>query len=78
VLWAKKSEAADPVAANQKKNEAEAKKRKRTENEEWQKIDSMIKKGKHSSIEELEAKVSKQRRNQAPVPREIMATPVHF
>jgi len=77
-LGKNKDEAADPVAAEQRKKEAEAKKRKKTENEEWQKIDTMIKKGKHSSIEELEAKMSKQRRNQAPVPREIMATPVYF
>jgi len=77
-LGKKPNEATDPAAAEEKKKEAEARKRKRTENEEWQKIDSMIKKGNHSSLEELEAKMSKQRRNQAPVPREIMATPVYF
>jgi len=63
----------DSVAANQK---GDAKKKKMSENQQWQKIDHMIKKGKISSLDELDA-VGRGRR-QAPAPREIMSTPAYF
>jgi len=66
----------DTLTAHQKN--ADPKKRKMNEAQEWQKIDSMIKKGKHGSVAELEAYASKQKRNQPPVPREIMSTPAFF
>lgn len=65
----------DSLAANQK---AEAKKRKMSEQQEWQKIDKIIKKGNFKSVEELEASANRQRRSGAPTPREIMATPAFF
>jgi len=65
----------DSLSANQK---AEAKKRKMSEQQEWQKIDKIIKKGNFKSVEELEASASRQRRSGAPTPREIMATPAFF
>ncbi|CAE7313686.1 CSTF77 [Symbiodinium sp. KB8] len=49
----KKGTAEDSVAANKKG--AEAKKRKMNENQQWQKIDNMIKKGKVTSMESMEA-----------------------
>lgn len=58
------------------KDASDAKKRKITENQEWQKIDGMIKKGKISSIAELEARGSGGKR--APVPREVFSTPAFF
>lgn len=68
----------DTLAANQKQSAAEAKKRKMSESQQWQKIDSMIRKGKHGSLEDLEAYASKPKRNQPPMPREIMGTPAYF
>lgn len=53
----KKGTAEDSVAANKKG--AEAKKRKMNENQQWQKIDNMIKKGKVTSMESMEAQASK-------------------
>lgn len=64
----------ESVSANQK---GEAKKRKLNENQQWQKIDNMIKKGKHGTLAELEAQANK-RGGRAPVPREIMSTPAFF
>lgn len=49
----------DSVAANKKGAAAEAKKRKMSENQQWQKIDNMIKKGKVSSMESMEQQASK-------------------
>lgn len=71
------SKGGDALSANQK-NAADAKKRKMTEAQEWQKIDHMMKKGKHGSFEELEAFASRSKRNQPPVPREIMSPPAFF
>mmetsp|Transcript_61673 Transcript_61673/g.198692 ORF Transcript_61673/g.198692 Transcript_61673/m.198692 type:complete len:571 (-) Transcript_61673:191-1903(-) len=68
----------DGLAANQKRAAADGKKRKQTEAQEWQKIDNMIKKGRHGSLEELEAYASRPKRNQPPVPREITSTPAYF
>ncbi|CAE7354850.1 SMU2 [Symbiodinium natans] len=53
----KKGTADDSVAANKKG--ADAKKRKMNENQQWQKIDNMIKKGKVTSMESMEAQASK-------------------
>merc|ERR1740121_381597 len=64
----------DSMSANQKAG-MDGKKRKLSEEQQWNKIDKMLKKGKLSSIEELEAGNAKQRR--APAPREI-ATPAFF
>lgn len=50
----------DSVSAN-KKNSAEAKKRKLNDNQQWQKIDNMIKKGKVSSMESMEHQASKKK-----------------
>merc|ERR1712232_113501 len=57
----------DSVSANQRAG-MDGKKRKLSEDQQWNKIDKMIKKGKLSSIEELEAGNAKQRR--APAPRD--------
>merc|ERR1712194_783309 len=66
----------DSLAANQK---ADAKKRKMTEQQEWQKIDRIIKKGNMKSVEELEASGNRrQRREAAQKPRELTATPAFF
>lgn len=48
----------DSVSANKK---GEAKKRKMNENQQWQKIDNMIKKGKVSSMESMEHQASKKK-----------------
>mmetsp|Transcript_90658 Transcript_90658/g.261225 ORF Transcript_90658/g.261225 Transcript_90658/m.261225 type:complete len:447 (-) Transcript_90658:125-1465(-) len=70
-----KSGDADSVSANRKEG-GDSKKKKLNEAQQWQKIDNMIKKGKHSSLEELEARnVGKK---QPPKPREIMSTPAYF
>ena len=53
----KKGTVEDSVAANKKG--AEAKKKKMNENQQWQKIDNMIKKGKVTSMESMEAQASK-------------------
>merc|ERR1712187_634828 len=60
-----------------KGQDPDEKKRKRNENQEWQKIDSMIKKGKVTSIEELEAR-SNANKKRAPAPREVFSTPAYF
>merc|ERR1712048_1558110 len=68
-LW----EAEDSDVEDDKKiTPAAQKKSKLTEGKQWQKIDHMIKKGKHSSLEELEAYSSRSNRKQPPAPREIM------
>jgi len=67
----------DSVAANQKAS-GEAKKRKMSELQEWNKIDTMIKKGKVPDLGELEAHASRQRRHSGPAPREIFSTPAYF
>lgn len=66
----KKAGEGDSLAANSKGDAKEAKKRKLSEQQEWNKIDKMIKKGNMKSMEELEGSASKQRRS-APVPREL-------
>mmetsp|Transcript_145638 Transcript_145638/g.369557 ORF Transcript_145638/g.369557 Transcript_145638/m.369557 type:complete len:502 (-) Transcript_145638:341-1846(-) len=68
------SQVPDSVAANQKKEV----KKKFTETQQWQKIDHMIKKGKTSSLEELEARSSRPGRKQPLAPREITSTPAYF
>eukprot|EP00927_Polykrikos_kofoidii_P056146 TRINITY_DN50311_c0_g1_i1.p1 TRINITY_DN50311_c0_g1~~TRINITY_DN50311_c0_g1_i1.p1 ORF type:complete len:632 (+),score=136.81 TRINITY_DN50311_c0_g1_i1:133-1896(+) len=68
----------DTSSYGKKGKDQDAKKRKMTENQEWQKIESMIKKGKHSSLEELEARTTKSSKHRAPTPREIMSTPAYF
>lgn len=69
-------EGGDSLAANQK---ADAKKRKMSEQQEWQKIDRIIKKGDFKSVEELEAAGNRrQRRAGAPKPRELTSTPAFF
>jgi len=70
-----KSDAPDSMAANRKDGVQKGKK-KMTEGQQWQKIDHMIKHGKHGSLEALEAQASSKRR--AMTPREIMSTPIHF
>jgi len=60
----------DSVSANKK---GEAKKRKMNENQQWQKIDNMIKKGKVSSIESLEHQASKKKGGSS-----HLATPAFF
>lgn len=69
-----KSDKPDSMSANRK--EGASNKKHMSEAQQWQKIDHMIKKGKHSSLEALESQSSGKRR--APMPREIMSTPVHF
>eukprot|EP00928_Gymnodinium_smaydae_P037140 TRINITY_DN25825_c0_g1_i1.p1 TRINITY_DN25825_c0_g1~~TRINITY_DN25825_c0_g1_i1.p1 ORF type:complete len:586 (+),score=154.07 TRINITY_DN25825_c0_g1_i1:172-1929(+) len=63
------------------KDQADAKKRKLSENQEWQKIDSMIKKGKHGSFSDLERAQSSMRTpgtHQPPSRREVFSTPAYF
>jgi len=66
----KGDEKMDSVSANKK---GEAKKRKMNENQQWQKIDNMIKKGKVSSIESLEHQASKKKGGSS-----HLATPAFF
>eukprot|EP00931_Biecheleriopsis_adriatica_P080029 TRINITY_DN53386_c0_g1_i1.p1 TRINITY_DN53386_c0_g1~~TRINITY_DN53386_c0_g1_i1.p1 ORF type:complete len:556 (+),score=171.06 TRINITY_DN53386_c0_g1_i1:48-1715(+) len=61
----------DPLSANKK--QSDAKKRKMEGNKEWQKIDTMIKKGKVSSMESLEGQASKKRGKTS-----HLATPAFF
>lgn len=68
----------DSVTANQK-GAAEAKKRKMNDTQQWQKIDAMIKKGNHKSMEQLESQHGRPGgRNRPPAPREVMSTPAYF
>eukprot|EP00930_Biecheleria_cincta_P102907 TRINITY_DN94764_c0_g1_i1.p1 TRINITY_DN94764_c0_g1~~TRINITY_DN94764_c0_g1_i1.p1 ORF type:complete len:570 (-),score=163.01 TRINITY_DN94764_c0_g1_i1:45-1754(-) len=68
----KGDEGMDSVSAN-KKAGAEAKKRKLNENQQWQKIDNMIKKGKVSSLESMEHQASKKKGGSS-----HLATPAFF
>lgn len=61
-----------------KESQMEARKKKMTENQELQKINHIIKNKKHGSIDELEALASRQRRSDAPRPRELTSTPAYF
>lgn len=63
----------DTMGANKKANAQDAKKRKKEENAQWQKIDTMIKKGKTSSMETLENEASKKKGKTS-----HLATPAFF
>lgn len=66
------NEGTDSISANRK----DAGKKRLNETQQWQKIDSMIKKGKISTMEELEGRSGGKRR--PPAPRELTATPAFF
>eukprot|EP00929_Paragymnodinium_shiwhaense_P006987 TRINITY_DN110942_c0_g1_i1.p1 TRINITY_DN110942_c0_g1~~TRINITY_DN110942_c0_g1_i1.p1 ORF type:complete len:579 (+),score=197.76 TRINITY_DN110942_c0_g1_i1:149-1885(+) len=70
-------DALDSSQYGKKGKEQDAKKRKMNENQQWQKIDQMIKKGKHGSFEELEAQ-GYQGQKAKGRPKDIMATPAFF